>query len=164
MLVSPPIQEFEDLFMTSDRGREAIPEIAALINKIDICHLATRGDDGELHARPMSNNGEVEWDGRSWFFAPADGRLVAELRADPAAVAAYRAGEAYDFISVSGRAVVETDPELKKQYWQAELERWFPNGPDDPNVALIRLDAENAEWWTGDGDGRADLRESVATT
>jgi general stress protein 26 len=147
--------------MTDLSGRKAIPQIAALINKIDICLFATRGDDGQLHARPMSNNGQVEWDGQSWFFAPTDGRLVAELRADPAAVAAYRAEKGFAFVSVSGRATIEMDQELKQRYWLDDLERWFPNGPSDPNVALIRLDAEGAQWWTEDGDGKADLREAV---
>jgi general stress protein 26 len=150
--------------MTDLTGREAIPQIASLINQIDICLFATRGDDGQLHSRPMSNNGQVEWDGQSWFFAPTDGRLVTELRTDPAAVAAYRAEEGFAFVSVSGRATIETDPELKKRYWLDDLERWFPNGPADPNVALIRLDAEEAQWWTEDGDGMADLREAVASS
>ena len=150
--------------MTDLTGREAIPQIASLINQIDICLFATRGDDGQLHARPMSNNGQVEWDGQSWFFAPTDGRLVTELRADPAAVAAYRAEEGFAFVSVSGRATIETDPELKHRYWLDDLERWFPNGPADPNVALIRLDAEEAQWWTEDGDGMADLREALASS
>ena len=149
--------------MTDASGREAISQVAAIINKIDICLLATSGEGGQMHARPMSNNGQVEWDGRSWFFAPRAGRLVAELRADPSAVAAYRADEGYTFVSVSGRATIETDPELKKEYWLPELERWFPNGPDDEDVALIRLDAELADWWTEDGDGSADLRKSVTT-
>ena len=150
--------------MTDLTGREAIPQIASLINQIDICLFATRGDDGQLHSRPMSNNGQVEWDGQSWFFAPTDGRLVTELRTDPAAVAAYRAEEGFAFVSVSGRATIETDPELKERYWLDDLERWFPNGPADPNVALIRLDAEEAQWWTEDGDGKADLREAVASS
>ena len=149
--------------MTDATGREAIPQIAAIISEIDMCLFATRGEGGQIHARPMSNNGQVEWDGRSWFFAPSAGRLVAELRADPSAVAAYRAEEGYTFVSVSGRATIETDAELKKEYWLPELERWFPNGPDDEDVALIRLDAEHADWWTEDGDGNADLRESVTT-
>ena len=150
--------------MTDSTGRKAIPQIATLINQIDVCLFATRGDDGQLHARPMSNNGQVEWDGQSWFFAPTDGRLVTELRTDPAAVAAYRAEEGFAFVSVSGRATIETDPELKERYWLDDLERWFPNGPADPNVALIRLDAEEAQWWTEDGDGKADLREAVASS
>jgi general stress protein 26 len=148
--------------MTESQGREAIPQIAAILKKIDICQFATRSANGQLHARPMSNNSEVEFDGDSWFFAPSDGRLVAELRRDPSAVTAYRAGEGYTFVSVSGRAAIETDPELKKKYWLDELKQWFPNGPEDANVSLIRLEAEHAEWWGEQGDGSADLREIAA--
>jgi general stress protein 26 len=149
--------------MSDTARRDAIPHIAALMSKIDIFLFATRGNDGELHARPMSNNGQVEWDGRSWFLAQSDGRLVSELRSDPAAVAADRAEEGFTFVSVSGTATLETDAELKERYWLDELERWFPNGPVDPNVTLIRLHAERAQWWTAEGDGTADLLEPRET-
>lgn len=147
--------------MTEARGREAIPEIARMLKAIDVCVFATRGEAGQLHARPMSNNRQVEWDGDSWFFAPSDGRLVAELEAEPTAVTVYRAEEGFGFISVSGRASFEADVELKRRHWLDELERWFPNGPDDPNVTLIRLTAEHVDWWGEEGDGSADLRETA---
>jgi general stress protein 26 len=42
------------------------------------------------------------------------------------------------------------------------LKQWFPNGPEDPNVSLIRLEAEHVDWWGEQGDGSADLREVAA--
>jgi general stress protein 26 len=138
-------------------GREAIPEIAELIKDIDICMFATRSADGELHARPMSNNGRVEWDGDSWFFAPADGRLVGEIRRNPEAVTTYRADDRFAWVALSGRAEIVEDAERKRQLWLDELERWFRNGPDDPNVALVRVASTAAQWWTEKGDGNADL-------
>jgi general stress protein 26 len=148
--------------MNKAEGREAIPEIARMLKDIDVCVFATRGHAGQLHARPMSNNRQVEWDGDSWFFAPRDGRLVAELEAEPSAVNAYAVEKGFGFISVSGRTSIETDPELKKRHWLEELERWFPNGPEDPNVTLIRVTAEHVDWWGEQGDGSADLREAAA--
>jgi general stress protein 26 len=139
------------------QGREAIPAIAQQLREIDTCMFATRAADGELHARPMSNNGKVDWDGSSWFFAPADGRLVAELERDPAAVTTYRADDRFAWVSLSGTARVVDDPAAKREHWLPELERWFPAGPEDDNVALIRLDATAAQWWTEQGDGAADL-------
>lgn len=145
-------------------GREAIPDLARRLNAIDTCLFASRGATGALHARPMSNNGEVEWDGTSWFFAPSGGRLVAEVKADPSAVTTYKAEEGFTYVSISGRVSVETDDELKRRYWLPELDRWFPNGPEDPGVTLLRLQAEHADWWTEQGDGSADLRETAAPT
>ena len=46
----------------------------------------------------------------------------------------------------------------------SELERWFPGGPSDPDVVLLRLDAERARWWTADGDGDADLRGTAGAS
>ena len=140
-------------------GREAIPEIARIVKAIDICMFATRGDDGELQARPMSNNGEVEWDGTSWFFAPSSGRLVAEVQADPQALTTYRAEDRFAWVALSGEASIVEDDEAKRRLWLTELERWFPNGPEDPGVVLIRFDATGARWWTEQGDGRADLSQ-----
>ena len=139
------------------RGRDAIPEIAEALREIDTCMLATRGDGGELHARPMSNNGQVEWDGSSWFFAPADGLLVAEVRRDPSAVMTYRAQDRFAWVALSGRAELVDDAEAKRRNWLPEFEQWFPNGPDDPGVALIRIDSTLARWWTEQGEGTAEL-------
>ena len=145
--------------MTADTDRHAIPAVAALINDIDICLLTTHGDGGALDTRPMSNNGLVEWDGQCWFFAPRHGALVRQVQADPQAIAGYRAAEGFTFVSVSGTVAVDTDTRLKERFWMSELERWFPGGPSDPDVVLLRLDAERARWWSADGDGDADLRE-----
>src|SRR5689334_2263518 len=73
MTVTPRTSPMTDTAQhTEDRdvqtqGREAIPDVARQLKAIDTCMFVTRGERGELHARPMSNNGQVEWDGSSWF-------------------------------------------------------------------------------------------------
>jgi general stress protein 26 len=143
---------------TRPSAREAIAEIAEIIRSIDTCMLATQADDGSLEARPMSNNGEVEWDGSSWFFAPAGGRLVAQVRRHPEAVTTYSAKDRFAWIALSGTARIVEDDDAKRRFWLAELERWFPNGPEDPDVALIQIESTSARWWTDQGEGQADLR------
>jgi general stress protein 26 len=143
------------------QGREAIPEIARIVKTIDTCMFATRDGDGILQARPMSNNGEVEWDGTSWFFAPSEGRLVAEIERDPECLTTYRADDRFAWVALSGEARIVQDDDAKRRLWLTELERWFPNGPEDPGVALIRFESTAARWWTDQGEGRADLRETA---
>lgn len=143
--------------MPGTQQREEIGRIAELISAIDICMFTTTAENGELMSRPMSNNREVEWDGDSYFFAPTEGRLVSQLKADPTAATTYRAQEGWTFVALAGKGSVDDDPELKKRYWLDELEQWFPNGPDDPGVSLVRFEATSARWWTEDGDGEAHL-------
>ena len=98
--VSKP--SFEGIRHHYASGREAIPQIAAIISEIDICLFATRGDGGQIHAATdvEQRPGRV---GRTILVLRAeDGRLVAELRADPSAVAAYRAEEEASCLSVVG--------------------------------------------------------------
>lgn len=57
--------------------------VSRLLAELDIRSFTTSSADGALHGRPMSNNGEVEYDGDSWFFAREDSRKVTEIDSDP---------------------------------------------------------------------------------
>jgi general stress protein 26 len=132
--------------------------VAAQIRRLDICMLTTRAEDGALHGRPMSNNGEVEYDGDSWFFARADSRKIAEIEADARVELAFIATEQATWINVEGEAtIVRDDATRKRALWQQDLERWFENGPDDPEVVLIKVSARHIDAWTRDGDTTLDL-------
>jgi hypothetical protein len=60
-----------------------LSDIAKKLKKIDFCMLATKADTGAISHRPMSNNGDVEYDGDSWFFSHDDTNKVADIRRDP---------------------------------------------------------------------------------
>jgi general stress protein 26 len=132
---------------------ESMTAVAALLAKLDICMLTSRAEDGALHGRPMSNNGEVEFDGDSWFFAPADGRMVREIEADPRVELAFIDSANATWINLEGEAtIVRDDDERKRALWQDDLERWFRNGPDDPEVVLIKVGVRHVDAWSKDGD------------
>ena len=120
--------------------------IAELLKDIDICMLVTRAD-GELRGRPMSNNGKVEYDGDSWFFSYRDARKIQEIEADPSVELAYVATEKGTWVSVEGRAEVVEDEERKRALWERDLEMWFKEGPDDPDVVLVKVSAERIHAW-----------------
>ena len=65
------------------RNPKTITKIAKLMRDLDFCMLTTHTKGGGLRARPMSNNGEVEFDGDVWFFSAADSRKVREIEATP---------------------------------------------------------------------------------
>jgi general stress protein 26 len=143
---------------TTTRSTDDIRSIGALMAKLDICMLTTRAEDGGLHGRPMSNNGEVEWDGDSWFFAAADSRKVAEIETDPHVQLGFIDTPNATWVNVQGEAVVVHDEvEEKRRLWQDDLARWFQNGPDDPGVVLIKVRARHIDAWSKDGEIVIDL-------
>ena len=138
--------------------RDDLASVAGLLKKLDICMLTTRATDGALHGRPMSNNGEVEYDGDSWFFAFSDSRKVREIDADPRTELAFIDTPNGTWVNVEGQAtVVRDDPERKRELWQDDLKRWFADGPDDPNVVLIKVRARHVDAWSGEAEYSLDL-------
>ena len=138
--------------------RDDLTSVARLLKKLDICMLTTRGADGALHGRPMSNNGKVEYDGDSWFFAFSDSRKVREIDADPLTELAFIDTPNGTWVNVEGRAsVVRDDPQRKRELWQGDLKRWFADGPDDPSVVLIKVSARHIDAWSGEDEYMLDL-------
>jgi general stress protein 26 len=135
-----------------------LTSVAKLLKKLDICILTTRAESGELHGRPMSNNGEVEYDGDSWFFAQEGSRKVLEIDADNRVQMGFIDTPNGTWVNVEGEAtVVRDDPERKRQLWQDDLERWFTNGPDDPEVVLIKVSARHIDAWAGEEEYSFDV-------
>ena len=133
--------------MATDTFRKQdLAEVAELLKDIDICMLVTRAN-GSLHGRPMSNNGKVEYDGDSWFFSFRDTPKVEEIEADPRVELAYVATEKGTWISIEGQAEIVEDEARKKELWVKDLEQWFPEGPEDENVVLIKAAADTIHVW-----------------
>ncbi|ANL67983.1 pyridoxamine 5'-phosphate oxidase-like domain-containing protein (plasmid) [Rhizobium phaseoli] len=56
----------------------SLGELSSHLKKIDFCMLSTNAGSGRISSRPMSNNGDVEYDGDSWFFSYEDSRKIAD--------------------------------------------------------------------------------------
>ena len=125
--------------------------VAERMRELDICMLTTRADDG-VATRPMSNNGQVEYDGDTWFFARRDSATVRQIEADPAVALGYIATERGTWIAIEAEATIDDDAAHKRERWFEDLRRWFENGPDDPEVVLIRASASRIRAWGGDAD------------
>ena len=139
-----------------DRSK-GIAQVAAMMRDLDLCMLTTRTDDGRLRARPMSNNGEVEFDGDVWFFSGADTRKVSEIEADPLVELSYADTKRYVFISMSGEATIVRDVKKKTELWMEELERWFDDGPESEDIVLIKVTPSVVAYWKGEDGGEITL-------
>ena len=127
-------------------NKDDTKKIAKMIKDIDICMFVTRAD-GQIRGRPMSNNGNVEYDGDSWFFSYRDTPKVEEIEADPAVELAYVATEKGTWVSIEGKAEIVEDDAKKKELWEKSLEQWFKTGPEDDEVILLKVSADRIHAW-----------------
>jgi general stress protein 26 len=129
--------------MSEAEGRE---KVYALIKDIMVSMMATFDTDGMMHARPMVAR-RHEGDGDLWFFTSRSSHTVSELRADPRVLLTYAEPKDQNYVSISGRGEVVDDRAMAKELWSEHMRTWFPKGVDDPELILIRVDAERAQYW-----------------
>lgn len=130
-------------------------DLAAKMRGIDLTMLTTHTDGGHLASRPMSNNGDVEYDGTSYFFTWEQSRMVGDIRRDPKVALELQGGadRGFLFVQVQGTADVVTSRAEMQEHWDPELSRWFQEGLDTPSLVMIRVQAERVAYWSADGDG-----------
>ena len=126
--------------------------------KLDFAMLTTLAADGTMTARPMSNNGDVEYHGDSYFFAYRDSRKVAEIAAQPKVVLSYTGaagmlGGPPLFVAVEGQAALIDDKAQFEAHWTKDLDRYFPEGIDTPGVVMIKVVAQRIRYWDGGDEG-----------
>lgn len=127
--------------------QESVAKIAALIKEIDFGMLTTVDAEGRLHSRPMSTNKEVEFDGDVWFFTYASTPKVYEIERRPYVNVAFSDPKGQTYVSLSGRAELVRDRAKLEELWKPELKAWFPKGLDEPDIALLKINADQGEYW-----------------
>lgn len=126
----------------------SVAKVAELAKDIRIAMLTTMDADGHHISRPMAQQ-EVEFDGDLWFFAERDSRKVAHIQANPEVGVTLTSNDTW--ISIEGAAEIVDDREKNKELWNAWVGAWFTDGPEDPNVVLIKINAHGAEYWDTPG-------------
>lgn len=121
---------------------KALETVRKLIKDIDIAMLTTITPEG-LVSRPMKTQ-EVEFDGDLYFLTKKDTGKYDELVAHPQVNVVY-VGSSY--VSIRGNAELVDSREKIKEYWNVAYEKMLKTTSDDPNLILIKVNAETAEYW-----------------
>jgi general stress protein 26 len=126
---------------------DEIERLRALIDKSRIGIITTIDADGHLVSRPMALK-EREFDGDLWFFTEDPSHKTTEVREHPQVNVSLQSGKGW--VSLSGEAQVVHDPAKIDELWDTGAEAWFTDGRSDPKVALLRVIAHSAEYWSSD--------------
>ncbi len=127
---------------------EGAAKVAELAKDIRIGMLTTVDANGQMISRPMALQ-ETEFDGNFWFFAERDSRKALQIRQNPAVNVTLSTGQTW--ISVYGHARIVEDVAKAKELWNGAVGAWFPQGPEDASIVLIKVDGEGAEYWDSPG-------------
>ena len=131
------------------------PDLVQALRGIDFAMLSTITATGDVASRPMSNNGEVDYSGTSYYFTWASARMVKDIEANPEAGVTFQGrggifGKPPTFIFVQGTAEVITDKAAFAEHWNPGLDRWFTEGPATPGVVMLVVNAGRMTYWDGE--------------
>lgn len=120
---------------------------AKLIKEIKFAMLTTRDvNTGALYSRPMTLQ-EIEFDGELWFFASKSSELAQQIEDSSDVNLAFSNVKNFSFISAQGIAQVMVDKEKAKELWNPMYRAWFSKGLEDPDLCLIKVSVESADYW-----------------
>jgi len=143
-------------------ARMDLKTVSETLKDIDFVMLNTHTEGAQIAGRSMSNNQQVEYDGDSWFFVDEESRTFADVRSQPNVTIAAQTnkgllGKPPLFLSIEGRAEIVQDPSALEAHWRPELKRWWPQGPQTPGLALLKVKATRIHYWDGGDEGEVPL-------
>jgi general stress protein 26 len=132
-----------DAEKTEQEKRETLKD---LVKGARIAMLTTMTADGRHVSRPMAVQ-DVEFDGDLWFFTYSDSDLVSQVRTHPQVNVSFSDDKQHAWVSLAGAAEQLNDRTKAEELWNPMLKAWFPDGLETPNLTLIKVHAESAEYW-----------------
>jgi general stress protein 26 len=127
-------------------GSEGLKKIAELVKGIRICMLNTQGEDGRISSRPMAAQ-DVPFYGTLWFLASIRSEKIDEIGGDRHVTLTFAEPSDSKYIALKGRATYSQDKAKIHELWSTWYKAWFPGGEDDPDIAVLRIDVSEADYW-----------------
>lgn len=131
-------------------GEQAYRKIGELVKGIHICMMTTAREDGALSSRPMAVQDKA-FDGTLWFLTRAGSEKVDEIGHDQHVLLSFADPGSSKYISLRGRARVDGDRRLIHELWNPMYKAWFPAGENDPEIAVLRVDVTDGDYWEASG-------------
>lgn len=126
--------------------QEAIEKLRDLIRDARFCMFGTVDSEGNLRSRPMAVQ-QTEFDGDLWFFTGKSTDKTIEIRNQDRVNLSFANLKENAYVSISGTAELVDDRAKARELWNPFYRTWFPKGLDDPDLTLIRVNMDRAEYW-----------------
>jgi general stress protein 26 len=127
-------------------GRDGMNKIAELIKGIRICMMSTLDDRGQIHSRPMAMQDEA-YNGTLWFLTRATSEKIGDIQNRQEVTLDYADPGNSKYITLRGTAKVVNDRGKIKELWSPLYKAWFPEGENDPEITVLRIDVAEGDFW-----------------
>lgn len=144
----------------SDEG--GLVRLKELIESVRIGLLTTVDFNGLLHTRPVETL-RCDIDGTLWFFTDHQSPKAHELTHDMRVSVGYADPSKKIYVAVAGHARILRDKVLAAQLWSCAQRAWYPRGPEDEHLCILRVSLERAEYWETPGKASYLLAALAAT-
>ncbi|MBI5131007.1 MAG: pyridoxamine 5'-phosphate oxidase family protein [Rhodopseudomonas palustris] len=130
-----------------------------LMKKITFAMLATR--DGEkIRSRPMAAYIRPE-EGAIYFLTDARRHKDEEIANDHHVNLGFADASAQKYVSVSGYGAISNDRAKIKELFGTAAKAWW-DSPEDPNIRILKVTPEEAEYWDSPGTIVSYVKMAVA--
>lgn len=109
--------------------------------------LTHRHADGSLHSHPLTTQSKSLDDWVLHFFVSKATELGQRLQSDGNVNVSYSDPHKDTYVSITGQAAVSNDMATKKRLFNALAKAWFPGGVEDPDLELVEVHVQHAEYW-----------------
>jgi general stress protein 26 len=111
-----------------------------------VAMLSTQDAEGGIATRPVMPV-KVEPLGRVWFYTAIGGGIAGDIRRDARVHLVFMNAADDLYVALSGEASVLHDPDRARELWSPAAGVWYPQGPDDANLGLVRIDVHRGDYW-----------------
>jgi general stress protein 26 len=126
----------------------SVDRVWELMNKIGFAMLVT-SDGDKLRARPMSAYLKRD-ENAIYFLTDARHHKDEEIARDPSVNLSFADAGSQKYVSLTGKAVVGNDRAKIKELFSTPARAWW-NSADDPNIRVLKITPEDAEYWDSPG-------------
>ena len=127
-----------------------LSKVVELTRDIKFTMVTFVSNEGHLHSAPMTTQ-EGDFDGTVWFIGAKDSELVKSIPKNPQVNLSYSNTTNHNYVSVNGTAELVDDKSKLEELWSDGYKAFFEQGKEDPNIQLIKVTGNGAQYWEGSG-------------
>jgi len=132
--------------MRTDELQQQLDKLHSLIKDIRTGILLTHNGSNKIQGRPMATAG-IDEDGTIWYFTNEFSGKAHDIENNSDVYITYSDASSNSYVTISGTASIENDKQKMEELYTPAVKVWFPQGLEDPKLALLKVQPIEAEYW-----------------